>query len=52
MVDYSLTKILQNVREKRLIGKIILHQDDARTHTAAQTNDYLNAQNMEIMGHS
>lgn len=47
-----LPQVLQNVREKRPRGRIILHQDNARAHTAARTTEYLNAQNIEIMGHS
>jgi len=46
-----LPTVFQKVREKRPRGRIILHQDDAPSHNAAQTSEFLADLGVELMTH-
>lgn len=43
--------VLEKVREKRPRSRILLHHDNASSHTAKQTIDYLATANVELLGH-
>lgn len=44
--------VLEKVREKRPRSRILLHHDNASSHTARQTIDYLATADVELLGHS
>ncbi|XP_052751237.1 alpha-2B adrenergic receptor [Galleria mellonella] len=46
-----LPRVLEKVREKRPPSRILLHQDNASSHTARQTIDYLATSDVELLGH-
>ena len=39
------------IRKKQPRQRIVLHQDNASSHTSRQTTAYLTGQNVELMGH-
>lgn len=43
--------VLEKVREKRPRSRILLHHDNASSHTARRTIDYLVTSNVELLGH-
>lgn len=43
--------VLEKVREKRPRSRILLHHDNASSHTAKRTIDYLATSNVELLGH-
>lgn len=46
-----LPRVLEKVREKRPRSRILLHHDNASSHTARQTIDYLATSDVELLGH-
>ncbi|XP_052753346.1 histone-lysine N-methyltransferase SETMAR-like [Galleria mellonella] len=46
-----LPRVLEKVREKRTRSRILLHHDNASSHTARQTIDYLVTSDVELLGH-
>jgi [histone H3]-lysine36 N-dimethyltransferase SETMAR len=46
-----LPEVLGKIRKNNRQRRIILHHDNASSHTSAQTNTYLTRQNVELMGH-
>lgn len=43
--------VLEKVREKRPRSRILLHHDNASSHTAGRTIDYLASSEVELLGH-
>ncbi|XP_073953007.1 histone-lysine N-methyltransferase SETMAR-like [Choristoneura fumiferana] len=43
--------VLKKVREKRPRSRILLHHDNASSHTARRTIDYLVTSDVELLGH-
>lgn len=46
-----LPKVLEEIRKTNKTRRIILHHDNASSHTSAKTREYLSGQNIELMGH-
>lgn len=46
-----LPKVFGEIRKNNFKRRIILHHDNASSHTSAQTSDYLSSENIELMGH-
>lgn len=46
-----LPEVFGKIRETNPQRRIILHHDNASSHTSRQTNDFLSTQNIELMGH-
>ena len=46
-----LTKVYGEIRKTNKRRRIILHQDNASSHTFRQTTEYLSTQNIELIGH-
>lgn len=46
-----LPKVIQEMRKNNKKRRIILHHDNASSHTAHETNDYLKHQKVELMSH-
>lgn len=46
-----LPTVFDEIRKNNQKRRIILHHDNASSHTARQTNDYLKEKNIEIMSH-
>ena len=46
-----LLKVLEEIRKTNKKRRIILHHDNASSHTSAKTREYLSGQNIELMGH-
>lgn len=46
-----LPQVFDEIRKTNGRKRIILHHDNASSHTSAQTNAYLSTQNVELMGH-
>lgn len=46
-----LPKVFEKVRQNRPRSNIVLHQDNASSHTAAKTKAYLKASNVELLEH-
>lgn len=46
-----LPEIFKEIRKNNQRRRIILHHDNASSHTSVQTTQYLTGQNIELMGH-
>lgn len=46
-----LPEVFREIRKKNKKRRIILHHDNASSHTSAQTKEFLTGQNIELMGH-
>lgn len=46
-----LAEVFNKLRETNPKRRIILHHDNASSHTSAQTTQYLTGENIELMGH-
>lgn len=46
-----LPEVIDELRKNNRKRRIILHHDNASSHTARQTNDFLKAKNVELMSH-
>lgn len=46
-----LPKVFGEIRKTNRRRRIILHHDNASSHTSAQTSAYLSSQNIELIGH-
>lgn len=46
-----LPEVFGEIRKTSRRRRIILHHDNASTHTSAQTSEYLASENIELMGH-
>lgn len=46
-----LPEVFGELRKTNRRRRIILHHDNASSHTSAQTKDFLSTQNVELMGH-
>ena len=46
-----LLEVFGKIRETNRWRRIILHHDNASSHTSAQTRDFLRTENIELMGH-
>lgn len=46
-----LPKVFGEIRKTNRNRRIILHHDNASSHTSRQTSDFLSTQNIELMGH-
>lgn len=46
-----LPEVISEIRKTNRRRRIILHHDNASSHTSAQTTGYLSTQNIELMGH-
>ena len=46
-----LPKVIEEIRKHNMRRRIILHHDNASSHTATQTVNYLKHQNIELMSH-
>lgn len=46
-----LPEVFNAIREKNKRCRIILHHDNASSHTSRQTNEFLTTENIELMGH-
>ncbi|XP_025158379.1 histone-lysine N-methyltransferase SETMAR-like [Harpegnathos saltator] len=46
-----LSEVFGKIREINRRRRIILHQDNASSHTSAQTRDFLRTEKVELMGH-
>lgn len=46
-----LPKVFNKLRENNPRRRIILHHDNASSHTSHQTTEYLNTEKIELMGH-
>ena len=46
-----LPEVFGEIRKTNKRRRIVLHHDNASSHTSAQTSDYLSTQNIELMGH-
>ena len=44
-------EVFGEIRKTIKRRRIILHQDNASSHTSRQTTEYLSTQNIELMGH-
>lgn len=50
-VNTCLPRVLEKVREKRPRSNVVLHHDNASSHSAKVTEAYLKASNVELMTH-
>ncbi|XP_025163255.1 histone-lysine N-methyltransferase SETMAR-like [Harpegnathos saltator] len=48
---YEPEKVFGKIKETNRRRHIILHQDNASSHTLAQTRDFLKTEKVELMGH-
>jgi [histone H3]-lysine36 N-dimethyltransferase SETMAR len=46
-----LPEVFKEMREKNKRRRIILHHDNASSHTSRQTNEFLTTENIELMSH-
>lgn len=46
-----LPEVIGEIRKKQKKRRIILHHDNASSHTSAQTKEFLKLENIELMGH-
>ncbi|CAK9815952.1 Histone-lysine N-methyltransferase SETMAR [Anthophora plagiata] len=46
-----LPEVFREIRKENQRRRIILHHDNASSHTSAQTSQYLTSQNVELMNH-
>ncbi|XP_031622994.1 histone-lysine N-methyltransferase SETMAR-like [Contarinia nasturtii] len=46
-----LPKVIAEIRKSNFKRRIILHHDNAGSHTAKKTNDYLTAQSIDLLHH-
>lgn len=50
-ITICLPEVFDKLRETNPKRRIILHHDNASSHTSRQTQDYLSSQTIELMGH-
>lgn len=50
-ITVCLPEIFSKLRKSNPARRVILHHDNASSHTARRTNDFLNLENIELMNH-